>query len=336
MTIRSRCNVGLPVKALVTALGMLGLGLGLTNDAMANGPAVGVYPMSPPYSPTSPLYVQPTGYVAPPTPSYLQPEVNTSYATEGHSHSHSLLSSPTYGTMGVFPYYQGFGLGYHLGFGYGDNAIGVGPNGGYPFYAGPGYPHASPRLRRFGHLVPFAYYGGPGGPSPEHPNYYAGVGPLVGDRPVVTMNDAPPTENGYGNFTGVMPYPDDQFARFTAQAAARGTSGSGAGMSSGEADDEPASRNPEAASVPALGLEVEPTDAEGIEGIKVTRVKPDSIAEKADLMVGDIIEAANGHLTKRPGHLAWIIGNITGERVLKMRVRASVAAEPRTIEVTLP
>ena len=63
--------------------------------------------------------------------------------------------------------FQGFGLSYHLGYGYGGNALGMTDNGGYPFYGGPGYPHPWPRLRRCGGITPFPYFGGPGYPSPE-------------------------------------------------------------------------------------------------------------------------------------------------------------------------
>src|SRR5436309_1585417 len=75
------------------------------------------------------------------------------------------------------PGFQGFGLKYHPGYGYGGDALGVGAGGGYPFYGGPGYPCAEPRLRRLGKIVPFPYYGGPGYPSPGHPNYFGPVGP---------------------------------------------------------------------------------------------------------------------------------------------------------------
>jgi hypothetical protein len=77
--------------------------------------------------------------------------------------------------LGPGPGYQGFGLNFHPGYGYGGAALGVGPEGGYPFYGGPGYPHAEPRLRRFPllHIVPFPYFGGPGYPTPECPNFFA-------------------------------------------------------------------------------------------------------------------------------------------------------------------
>ena len=86
---------------------------------------------------------------------------------------------------------QGFSLGYHPGYGYGRGALGVGAEGGYPFYGGPGYPHPWPCLRRIGGIVPFPYYGGPGYPIPGHPNYFGEFGPLSPDRPVVTVATEP-------------------------------------------------------------------------------------------------------------------------------------------------
>ena len=84
-----------------------------------------------------------------------------------------------------------------------------------------------PRLRRIGGITPFPYYGGPGYPSPGHPNYFGGVGPLVADQPVVTIGSDrgdPGDASGYGPFTGALPYPDTFFAPFTATAAAGGSS----------------------------------------------------------------------------------------------------------------
>jgi hypothetical protein len=127
-----------------------------------------------------------------------------------------------YGKPGPCPGFQGFGLGYHLGYGYGGDALGVGAGGGYPFYGGPGYCHPWPRLRRLGGITPFPYYGGPGYPTPEHPEYYGAVGPLINDPPVVTIGGdgyGPSDASGYGSFTGVLPYPETYFARFTAEAA---------------------------------------------------------------------------------------------------------------------
>ena len=87
---------------------------------------------------------------------------------QGHTHgfgdhNNSVVSQGTlgYGPPGLHPGYQGFGLSFHRGYGYGGYALGVGAEGGYPFYGGPGYPHTWPRLNRFCGITPFPYYGGP-------------------------------------------------------------------------------------------------------------------------------------------------------------------------------
>jgi hypothetical protein len=137
----------------------------------------------------------------------------------------------TYASSG----FQGFGLCYHLGYGYGGDAFGVTPNGGYPFYGGPGYPHPAPCLRRFGHIAPFSYFGGPGYPSPEHPHFFGGVGPLVVDQPVATFTEprdidhargAPvyPYNVGFGPYTGARPYPETLFAPYASGEASTGAS----------------------------------------------------------------------------------------------------------------
>ncbi len=80
-----------------------------------------------------------------------------------------------------------------------------------------------PQLRRIGGIVPFLYFGGPGYPSPEHPNFFGEFGPLVGDRPVVTIvteSGQPVEGTGYGIFTGAVPDAEARFAPFTARAAA--------------------------------------------------------------------------------------------------------------------
>ena len=137
--------------------------------------------------------------------------------------NHAHRSGPGVGTLGygppgLHPGFQGFGLGYHKGYGYGGKALGPGAEGGYPFYGGPGYPHPAPRLRRIGGANPFPFYGGPGGPTPECPQYFGGVGPLVEDRPVVRIVGGPPGMQ-YGEFNGMMPYPDSTFAPFTSAAS---------------------------------------------------------------------------------------------------------------------
>ena len=67
-----------------------------------------------------------------------------------------------------------------------------------------------PRLRRIGGITPFPYYGGPGYPTPDHPNFFGGVGPLVPDQPVVTIatdRGDPVDATDYGPFTGSVPMP---------------------------------------------------------------------------------------------------------------------------------
>ena len=77
----------------------------------------------------------------------------------GHRHGQS-CGTLGYGPPGLHEGFQGFGLGFHPGYGYGGKALGVGAEGGYPFYGGPGYPHPGPCLDRFGHEKPFAYFAG--------------------------------------------------------------------------------------------------------------------------------------------------------------------------------
>jgi hypothetical protein len=140
-----------------------------------------------------------------------------------HARRGSGLGTSGYGAPGLYPGFQGFGLGYHLGYGYGGDALGVGADGGYPFYGGPGYPNCDPRLWRCGGINPFPYHGGPGYPTPDHPNYFGGFGPLVVDQPVIRIAD----DKGYryddevfGPFTGGVANAEAQFAQFTVRAAA--------------------------------------------------------------------------------------------------------------------
>jgi hypothetical protein len=132
-----------------------------------------------------------------------------------------------YGGYGLYPGLPGFGLAFHPGYGYGGTALGVGVYGGYPFYGGPGYPHPDPCLRRFHGIMPFLYYGGPGYPTYEHPHFYGGIGPLVVDRPVVTIADQPAPGDTYGSsfgpFTGRRPYPETLFAPYVDAASMAGS-----------------------------------------------------------------------------------------------------------------
>ncbi|WP_165225601.1 hypothetical protein [Aquisphaera insulae] len=144
-----------------------------------------------------------------------------------HAH-HGEATMPAAGTLGygppgIHPGFQGFGLNWHRGYGYGGQALGTGAEGGYPFYGGPGYPHPAPRLRRIGGINPFPHFMGPGGPTPTCPNFYGEPGPLAGDNPVVQIVGAPP-ESDYGRFHGVLPYPESTFAPFSSAAGGGPTS----------------------------------------------------------------------------------------------------------------
>jgi hypothetical protein len=146
--------------------------------------------------------------------------------------NHSNLDNGTLGwaEYGLYPGLYGFSLRWHLGYGYGLYALGVGADGGYPFYGGPGYPHEPPHLNRFGPAAPYLYFGGPDYPLFGCTNFYQSVGGLVIDKPVVSIGE--PGDFGYvgengevnpghdfGQFTGAIPYPETYFAPFAAAAA---------------------------------------------------------------------------------------------------------------------
>jgi hypothetical protein len=248
------------------------------------------------------------------------------------------------GGTGPLPGFQGFGLGYHLGYGYGGDALGVLPNGGFPFYAGPGYPCVEPHLRRFGKFEPFPYFGGPGYPTPDHPNYFGGVGPLVADTPVIKLDvpfGDPGYASGYGAFTGAPPNPEAAFAPFTTTAAAGGSS---SGVTSAYPSTPSGSNAPPGggtsnsnAGARALGFEAEPVvDPDGVRGLKVSLVYPGGAADKAGLRAGDVIRSINGYRTERPDHLAWIIAKAAPENVYTMKVRALSDGKEHTIKAQLP
>jgi hypothetical protein len=243
------------------------------------------------------------------------------------------------------PGFYGFGLGYHLGNGYGGRALGVGPDGGYPFYGGPGYPHCEPPLRRLGHIVPFAYYGGPGGPVPGQPHYFGGVGPLAPNESVVTLTDEagnPDSGVGYGPFNGAIPYPDTFFSPNATRAVQTTPTRLHHPVPplppppSLDTPAVPPSPSPPSPAPPlgrGAGIDAEPVvDTGGVRGMKVSQVYPGSAAEKAGLRAGDVIHSVNGYLTTHGANLAWVIANAAPDDVLKMKVRA--AADGREHLVT--
>ena len=279
---------------------------------------------------------------------------------------HKYLGEGTLGwaEYGLYPGLYGFSLRWHPGYGYGRYALGVGADGGYPFYGGPGYPHPWPHLRRFGPATPFAYYGGPDFPRDSDSNYYSGIGGLAIEKPVVTIGEpgdlgyvgedgyvAP--GHGYGPFTGAIPYPETLFAPYTSAAATTGSSGA-----EGPARPLTAPPNPPAAGAgqpaatlsPALGpmtgvygpgrllgIDEEPvTDAQSVRGMQVTKVYAGSPADKAGLRDGDVIHSVNGYLTTERGNLAWIINSAAPNGVLEMKIRSVVDGKVHTILINLP
>jgi PDZ domain len=256
---------------------------------------------------------------------------------------HFLKRKPTtqgtlgYGPPGLHPGFQGFGLGYHPGYGYGGDALGVGAEGGYPFYGGPGYPHPAPCLRRLGPIIPFAYNGGPGGPSPEQSNFFGGVGPLAPDQPVVTFENDPGMLD-YGCFTGSIPYPESTFAPFATQLG-ESTNEARPPIPAAPANSPPipptTPETPDASRSFGMSLEIA-VDASSARGLKITRLQPGGVAEKAGLEVGDVIRSANGYLTEQPGNLTWIMINATPETIVTFNVLSAKTGEVRTITARRP
>jgi PDZ domain len=247
-----------------------------------------------------------------------------------------------HGGDGPYPGFLGFGLSYHLGYGYGGYGLGVGNHGGYPYYGGRGYPHGEPILQRFGKISRLAYYGGPGYPLDGHSNYFEGIGPLVVDRPVAKVgeNNDLSHVSDYGPFTGALPYPESLFAPYAAEAAGTGSS-SGVRTSSPSrtaANNAPATTESTNLATQGryLGIEPEPVvDANGVQGLKVADVFTGSAAEKAGLHAGDVIHSINGFLTTKRDDLAWIMANAAPDGVVKMSVRTASDGKVHTITAQL-
>lgn len=226
--------------------------------------------------------------------------------------------------------YQGFGLNYHLGYGYGGRALGVGQEGGYPFYAGPGYPHAAPPLQRFGRIAPFAFNPGPGGPTADCPLYFGLVGPLVLDPGVVQV-DAEPGEvepsQSYGPFTGLVPYDESTFAAATTAAAQVST------------NPAPVPSRPDPGAAPAapaasrLGADYEAFQDAQDRGVKITKLTPGGAAERAGLKVGEVILSINGYLSHTPELTAWILKNASPAEPLVIQSRPTKGAAVKTSRI---
>lgn len=227
--------------------------------------------------------------------------------------------------------FQGFGLGYHLRYGYGGDALGVGPDGGYPFYGGPGYPHCEPQLRRCRPIVPFPYFGGPGGPGPGQPHYFGGVGPLVVDERVVTVeSDGISGYADFGPFTGAVPYPESAFGPFAAAGAAT-TPGEPIVPATAEVTRVPAARRPQ------LGLDADPVlDAAGVRGLRIANVYPGTAAARAGLQPGDVIRSIDGRRTEQPDHVIAILNGSAPGKTLTLTVRRARDGKEHTVKAELP
>jgi hypothetical protein len=208
--------------------------------------------------------------------------------------------------------------------------VGVGPDGGYPNYAGPGYPQPWPVLNRCCGITPFPYNGGPGYPTPGHPYFFGGTGPLSPPGQVITIGGTAGYATGYGAFTGTLPYTEAQLAPFTTAAGTRGSQSSpGAPTPPAAGPSPPQSR--------ALGIDVEPVvDASGVPGMKISKVHPGTPAEKAGLHAGDMLYSINGYLTTQRSDLTWIITNAASDNVLRMKVVTASDGNEHTIVVRLP
>jgi hypothetical protein len=222
---------------------------------------------------------------------------------------------------GQSPGFQGFGLKFHLGYGYGGRALGAG-DGGYPYYSGPGYPHEPPPLRRLGRIAPFAYDGGPDYPCRAGSHFFEPTGPLVVDPPLVTSGLDPrhyPYSSDYGPFSGAILYPESLFAPYASPV---------------ETPGRPSGSNPSRRPIP--GFDDEATVApDGRRGLKVTSVSEGSTAEKAGLRAGDVIHSVNGYPTTERGNLTWIIANATPDHLLKLDVQAATDGKRRTVQFLL-
>ena len=256
-----------------------------------------------------------------------------------------------YGAPGIYPGFQGFGLGYHLGYGYGGRALGT-PDGGYPFYGGPGYLHPGPCLRRIGGINPFPHFGGPGFPTPDRPFFYGETGPLVVDQPVVSRDGGhndPTVATSFGAFTGALPYSDAVFAGATSAASGTRLEMNPDGASPKvipNADRRPGEpQNPSSWNDSPndfirqdrdLGFDQDLTvDPRLGRAMRVAKVDPGSPAAKSGLRKGDVIVSINDYTNTEPGNLPWILLHGAPDRVLRMKVRGGNAASERAITIPL-
>jgi hypothetical protein len=248
-------------------------------------------------------------------------------------HSMSVLTKAPlgYGPPGDHPGFFGFGLSFHPGYGYGGNALGVGAVGGYPCYGGPGYP---------------LHYGYPKFAYP----YYEGIGQLLYDPPVVTVE--PMDAGDFGPYTGASYYAYTH-PSYAAEAAATGSFVPGAASplaTSASSVAPEATMSPTPGNVPPrpgmsatpvqeryLGMDVEPaTTIGGRRGLRVVNVLPESTAEKSGVQAGDLIVSINGQVTDQRAALGRIIGGGPSGSELKMTVVKASTGQEQAITIRVP
>ena len=218
-----------------------------------------------------------------------------------HRHGAVVDGTPGYGGCGPTPGYYGFGLSFHRGYGYGRDSLGVGSDGGNPYYGGTGYPR-----------------GGQVYPGPMQPGGGDFSGPLPDLRPIrnptslhsrqrLRRPDHPAVDPRMDPFRGSQ-------GLDTTPAAGSGPPSAGNAPSLGEMANSTARGR-------SIGIDEEPVvDADGRKGIKVINVLPGTAAEQGGLHAGDVIYSINGYLTTQRGNLAWIIANAASDNVLHMNV----------------
>jgi hypothetical protein len=200
-----------------------------------------------------------------------------------------------------YPYYGyglgwglgGYGLGWGLGYGLGGYGWGWPYYGyssyGYPWY---GYRYSYPS---YGYGYSYPYYGYAYN-DPYYGNYGNSYASPYGGY--LTSYPAISSALGYTTSTSVAPVVPTPVASRTEPAMAMGQR--------------------------VLGIEAKQIfEKNGQEAMRVSRVLPGTVADKAGLKPGDTIESINGYMTQVPGNLAWIINNAAPDHVLKMTVRTA-------------
>ncbi len=281
--------------------------------------------------------LKPEALAGDPPPDRSQPRTKF-----GHKRR-SIVTEGTlgYGPPGLRPGFPAFGLTYHPGYGYGGYGLGTMAEGGFPFYAGTGYPHSMPPLNRLGKLIPTTFFAGPGGPTPACPNFFAPSGaPLVVEPPAVLEDLGMGIGEGddFGCYTGSLPYSETLFAPFATAAATGSLSGvpsASTGLPARDAVPLPPHDEP-ADPARVLGVSANPTSILGEPGgLMLSQVDPGSRAEKAGLRAGDVIRTINDRTASTREVLARSIAEAAG-RSLKLRFRSSLDGQDREITILIP